>query len=369
MNRDFVNVFNGENKTAAKVKFPAVLGTPIRPDLVNFVHTNVNKNHRQAYGVYKYAGEQTSAESWGTGRAVARIPRVGGSGTHRSGQGAFGNMCRGGRMFGPNKVWRKWNRRVNVNQKRYAVCSALAASAIPALVMARGHRVNQISEVPLVIANEVLANLTKTSAATALLKKINAYADVERVIASKSVRAGQGKLRNRRFQSRRGPLLVLAGPSKCVRAFRNIPGVDIAFVSSLNILRLAPGGHLGRFVIWSQDAFEQLDKIFGTKTTPSAKKGFRLPRPVMLNPDVSRIVTSDEIQTAVRESQHRGGASQIKSYKRLNPLRNVKAMLKLNPHARLARISNATKKATHKKGANTKAVKTQRKAWVKSLLA
>ena len=27
---------------------------------------------------------QTSAESWGTGRAVARIPRVRGGGTHRS---------------------------------------------------------------------------------------------------------------------------------------------------------------------------------------------------------------------------------------------------------------------------------------------
>ncbi len=33
----------------------------------------------------------------GTGRAVARIPRVRGGGTHRSGQAAFGNMCRGGR--------------------------------------------------------------------------------------------------------------------------------------------------------------------------------------------------------------------------------------------------------------------------------
>jgi len=31
------------------------------------------------------AGKKHSAESWGTGRAVARIPRVGGSGTHRSG--------------------------------------------------------------------------------------------------------------------------------------------------------------------------------------------------------------------------------------------------------------------------------------------
>lgn len=44
------------------------------------------KNKRQAYSVASNAGEQTSAQSWGTGRAVARIPRVGGSGTHRSGQ-------------------------------------------------------------------------------------------------------------------------------------------------------------------------------------------------------------------------------------------------------------------------------------------
>lgn len=50
------------------------------------------KNKRQAYAVNKLAGHQTSAESWGTGRAVARIPRVRGGGTHRSGQGAFGNV-------------------------------------------------------------------------------------------------------------------------------------------------------------------------------------------------------------------------------------------------------------------------------------
>lgn len=41
-------------------------------------------------------------------------------------------------MFAPTKTWRRWHRRVNVNQKRYAICSALAASALPALVMAKG---------------------------------------------------------------------------------------------------------------------------------------------------------------------------------------------------------------------------------------
>jgi len=64
---------------------PAVFTAPIRNDIVQFVHTNLNKNRRQAHAVWKDAGHQHSAESWGTGRAVARIPRISGSGTNRSG--------------------------------------------------------------------------------------------------------------------------------------------------------------------------------------------------------------------------------------------------------------------------------------------
>merc|ERR550539_671327 len=102
------------------------------------------KNNRQAYAVSKGAGHQHSAESWGTGRAVSRIPRVGGGGTSRSGQAAFGNMCRSGRMFAPTKTWRKWHHRINTNQKRYAMCSAIAATGIPSLVMSKGHRIEEI---------------------------------------------------------------------------------------------------------------------------------------------------------------------------------------------------------------------------------
>ncbi|KAI3923460.1 hypothetical protein MKW92_028775 [Papaver armeniacum] len=65
----------------------------IRPDIF------MAKNSRQPYAVSSKSGYQTSAQSWGTGRAVSRIPRVPGGGTHRAGQGAFGNMCRSGRMF------------------------------------------------------------------------------------------------------------------------------------------------------------------------------------------------------------------------------------------------------------------------------
>jgi len=85
-------VFDDEGSNLATTKLPAVFKSPIRPDIVQFVHTNMAKNKRQAHAVSTKAGHQTSAESWGTGRAVARIPRVRGGGTHRSGQGAFGNV-------------------------------------------------------------------------------------------------------------------------------------------------------------------------------------------------------------------------------------------------------------------------------------
>ena len=41
-------------------------------------------------------------------------------------------------MFAPTKTWRKWHRHINVNQRRFAICSAIAASGVPSLVMAKG---------------------------------------------------------------------------------------------------------------------------------------------------------------------------------------------------------------------------------------
>ena len=137
--RPVVSVFTAEGEeesVASTTKMPGVFLAPIRTDIVHHCYTNIAKNKRQPYCVNKYAGKMPSAASWGTGRAVSRIPRVQGGGTHRSGQGAFGNMCRGGRMFAPTKTWRKWHRKVNVTQKRHAIAAGLAASAVPALVMA-----------------------------------------------------------------------------------------------------------------------------------------------------------------------------------------------------------------------------------------
>ncbi|KAJ9601833.1 hypothetical protein L9F63_000015, partial [Diploptera punctata] len=327
--RPLVSVYSDKNEASgATLALPAVFKAPIRPDVVNFVHMNMAKNHRQPYCVNKDAGHQTSAESWGTGRAVARIPRVRGGGTHRSGQGAFGNMCRGGRMFAPTKPWRRWHRRINVNQKRYAIVSAIAASGVPALVMSKGHMVQDIPELPLVVEDKI-QEYTKTKQAVIFLRRIKAWSDIQKVYKSQRFRAGKGKMRNRRRIQRRGPLIIYGQDQGLKKAFRNIPGVDLINVSKLNLLKLAPGGHVGRFVIWTQSAFKKLDELYGTwRKSAKLKKGYNLPMPKMANTDLSRILKSEEIRSVLRAPM-----KQKRRVKKLNPLTNTRAMLKLNPYA------------------------------------
>jgi len=363
--RPLISVYSVDGEVSKSVKLPGVFQAPIRPDVVHFVHTNMAKNKRQPYCVNKYAGKMPSAASWGTGRAVSRIPRVQGGGTHRSGQGAFGNMCRGGRMFAPTKTWRKWHRKVNSTQKRYAVASGVAASGVPSLVMARGHRIDQLSEVPLVVSNQV-EKLTKTRDAVQMLKKFGAYDDVEKVISSKTLRAGKGKMRNRRFVQRRGPLIIYDNDNGVTRAFRNIPGVELASVDSLNLLQLAPGGHLGRFCVWTQGAFEKLDNVFGTMTRPSSTRKhngtpYRLPQLQMKNSDLSRLINSDEVQSVVntpKEGQKPRGL-------KLNPLKNAKAMALVNPAAAATKERFAKKQKEAEK-AKAALVEAKRKGKAKS---
>merc|ERR1711977_584098 len=171
-------------------------------------------------------------------------------------------------MFAPTKVWRKWHQKINLGQKRYAVASALAASAV------------------------------------GLLKSVGASADVAKVKNSRKLRAGKGKLRGRRHRQRRGPLVVYdpeVDGKELSLAFRNISGVETSSVFALNLLQLAPGGHLGRFIIWTSAAFKALDTIYGSTTTPSdLKKDFLLPSPVVQQADIGRLINSSELQSVIR---------------------------------------------------------------------
>lgn len=362
MARPLLSVYNEKGERAVtNVSLPAVFRAPIRPDIVSFVHFEMKKNSRQPYAVSVKAGHQTSAESWGTGRAVARIPRVRGGGTHRSGQGAFGNMCRGGRMFAPTKTWRRWHRRINVNQRRYALCSALAASAVPALVMSKGHKIEEIPEVPLVVTDKI-EEYKKTKEAVQLLKRLKAWQDIMKVYKSRRFRAGKGKMRNRRRIQRRGPLIVYNQDNGLTRAFRNIPGVTLLNVARLNLVKIAPGGHVGRFCIWTQSAINKLDSIYGTWKAPSQQKNnYNLPSTKMTNTDLSRLLKSDEIQAALRAPKKENKRRILKK----NPLKNLRVMGRLNPYDKVVRKAAKEIEARQKR-ARSGAVDAKRPAAAKA---
>jgi large subunit ribosomal protein L4e len=232
-------------------------------------------------------------------------------------------------MFAPTKIFRRWHRKINLHQKRFAVCSALAASALPSLLLARGHKIENLAEVPLVVDDNIQL-YQKTKDAVQFLERTHAIDDINRVNASRTIRAGRGKMRNRRYVHRRGPLLILPD-NKGVSAFRNIFGLDIGNVNALNLLHLAPGGHIGRFLIWTRGAFDRLDAIFGTFTKESqVKKGFILPASTLTNSDITRIMKSEEVRRALKPRKLptlRIGRSKAPT----NGIKNRRLRLRLNP--------------------------------------
>jgi hypothetical protein len=88
---------------------------------------------------------------------------------------------------------------------------------------------------------------------------------------------------------------------------------------------------MGRFCIWTKSAFEKLDEVFGTQSAASKQKGgFKVPRALMSNPDLNRVINSDEIQSIVKPPKNHHARAPLKK----NPLTNLGAMLKLNPYAK-----------------------------------
>jgi len=169
-----------------------------------------------------------------------------------------------------------------------AVQDSFNAEAAVAAAMARGHRIGDVAEFPAVVSDG-LESVQKTKVALETLKVLGCGEELQRVIDSKKVRAGKGKMRNRRYVMRRGPLVVYNEDNGIVRAMRNIPGVETACVDRLNLLKLAPGGHVGRLCVWSKSAFESLQGRFSGKSLPK----------VLMMRDLQSLINDDAIQAVI----------------------------------------------------------------------
>lgn len=312
--QDLVNVHKLDGTSSHTVQLPKIFETPILTHIITPTFRIQNMDARQPYAVSPQAGKQHSAEGWGTGRAVARVARVKGSGTRRAGQAAFANFARKGRLAHPTKVTRNWHRKVTLNERIHALSSGIAASAVPSLVESRGHHISTLSSIPMVVENSVHA-IKKTKEAFEILKKLGFEEELKRVKESKNIRAGMGKMRNRKYRMRRGVLLVHNGESE-LKAFRNIPGIEIRSLKELSLLDVCPGGHLGRLILWTEDAFLNVESIY------ARKENYRVIQSLTSCENVEDLFYSAEVQAILEE----------KKYKEKIRNQDPKFIMELNPY-------------------------------------
>ena len=256
--KKIAKIFDLQGKPIGKTTLPSIFETPLRSDVIKRVVLALQSSRLQPQGRDPMAGKKTSAESRGTGLGMARLPRVKGGG----GRAAFAPSTVGGRQPHPPRSEKKIVKHVPKKEARLALLSAIAATASKETVASRGHAIEGIPQLPLIVAGSI-EELTKTKEVEEVLAHLGLLSDIYRVKASRKIRAGKGKLRGRKMKQAVGPLIIVAKNKGILEAASNLSGVDVATVNDLNAEMLAPGTHPGRLTLWSNGAIEQLDKLYG----------------------------------------------------------------------------------------------------------
>ncbi len=260
-----LDIINTDSKAAGKAALPTQFDEYVRSDLIKRAFHYYMSKERQPYGASPDAGKRPSVRiskrrrdyrgCYGIG--ISRIPRKIHSrrGRRMNWTGAFAPGTVGGRRAHPPKASKNWAHKLNIKERRKSIRSALAATLQKELVALK-HRVPE--QYPVVL-NSSFENIERTIDVRKALIAIGLGDELERTEGRK-VRAGRGKMRGRKYKSKKGPLLVVGGDCKLLKSGQNIPGVDVATIKDLNVLHLAPGAEPGRLVYFTQQALEQMEK-------------------------------------------------------------------------------------------------------------
>jgi large subunit ribosomal protein L4e len=246
------HVYSLEGDITEEIELPSVFETEYRPDVIKRAVLSCISKRIQPKGTKKEAGMRHVVHYLGTNRGISRTPRMASAGR----RAAVVPQAVGGRRAHPPKVEKRREEKINKKEKQLAIRSAISMSANPEIVKARGHKIDEIKEIPLVL-EDALEDLEQTREIAEVFQNIGALQDVKRA-QKKKIRAGKGKMRGRKYKKKKGPLLVVATSA---RGARNLPGVDVVCVRNLGPEHLAPGTHPGRLVIWTKSAIQKLGEM------------------------------------------------------------------------------------------------------------
>jgi large subunit ribosomal protein L4e len=243
-----VTKYDTDGADAGDVELPAIFETPHRPDVIGRAVRAAQANRAQDHGADDYAGMRTPAESFGSGRGMAHVPRS-------NGQGRRVPQTVGGRQAHPPKEEKDRSMKVNKKERQLATRSAVAATGDAELVAERGHQFDGFDgDLPLVVSDE-FEDLVKTQEVVSLLESLGVHADIERA-EDKTVRAGRGTTRGRKYKRPTSILFVTSDEPS--RAARNLAGADVATAEEVNTEDLAPGTQPGRLTMWTESAIAEV---------------------------------------------------------------------------------------------------------------
>lgn len=265
-----INVLGLKKEKVSDLVLPVQFSEPVREDLIKRAVVTIENNNRQSYGSAPEAGMRHSAElsrrrkkyrgSYGHG--ISRVPRkiLTRRGTRFFWVGAVAPGTVGGRRAHPPKVEKIWDKKLNVKERRKAIRSAMSATMIKDVVVARGHKVP--AEYPFVVAND-FEKIAKTQDVLGTLETLGFADEIQRT-SERKIRAGKGKMRGRKYKQVNGLLIVVSEQCKIQVSARNIPGVAVVNVKYLNAMNLAPGANPGRATIFTEGAIKKIaeEKMF-----------------------------------------------------------------------------------------------------------
>ncbi|MBI2145218.1 50S ribosomal protein L4 [Candidatus Woesearchaeota archaeon] len=262
-----VAVMDAVKGEVGRVELPFQFNEEFHPDLIARAVLAVESSARQPFGSDPEGGKKYSAKLSrrrrnykGTyGHGISRVPRkiMSHSGTRFNWTAALASGTVGGKQAHPPKSEKIWVKKINKVENRKAIRSALAATMVPSIVGTRGHSVPK--SFPFIASADFEA-VNKTKSVVDALRKLGFDAELAR-ISVRTIRAGKGKMRSRRYKVKKGPLIVVSKEDAAiVKAARNIMGIDVAVVNRLNAYLLAPGTAPGRLTLFTQAAIERLEK-------------------------------------------------------------------------------------------------------------
>ena len=256
-----VNVYGLDGKKKGLIEKPEVFNFKPRKDVIQKAIEVFQSKKKQTQGRDKRAGLRNTAESWGTGHGMSRAPRLKGSGYMTARNVGRVPFAKGGRRSHPIKIEKNRIKKMNKKTRELSIISAISASGNATWVHKRGHKIQNIPEIPLVVDDKI-QTIKKTEQVYSILNALGFNDELTRVKKSKKIRAGKGKIRGRKYKRRKGILIIIKEDYGIVKSSRNIPGTEIINVDTLSIDNLAPGGIAGRLVVWTQSAFNELKNKF-----------------------------------------------------------------------------------------------------------